>query len=159
MERGEFAGTRRIWKTSRQLLLEENFGGVTSVSVPGSSRLMSLDRRHLWNHIRNASVKRQFRAAPFFFFFECEKGAIGRRDTEGRGNSFPSFLLLANTWQAASTKLEEWNTIANYRFLFFSWNDKELGCVILYFNIEVKDWLFHVCYNRCKMKNVYLSRK
>lgn len=30
MERGEFAGTRRIWKTSRQLLLEENFGGVTS---------------------------------------------------------------------------------------------------------------------------------
>lgn len=68
---------------------EENFGGVTSVSVAGSSRLMSLDRRHRWNHIRNTSVKRQFRAAPFFF--QCEKQERG--DAKEGGDSWPLPLL------------------------------------------------------------------
>lgn len=45
------------------------------------------------------------------FFFECEK-----RELEEEILPFCPFFSFTNTWQAASTKLEERNTIANVSF-------------------------------------------
>lgn len=47
----------------RQLLPEENSAGeCVTFCHPGALRLMSLDGRHLRNHIRNTPLKRQFHA-------------------------------------------------------------------------------------------------
>lgn len=90
---------------------------------------MSLDRRHLWNHIRNTSVKWKFRAAPFsfllfFFFSNVKRERLGEEIQERE--EIRSFFSFTHEY-LTSTKLEERNTIP-----FLIENNNQLGCVILY---------------------------
>lgn len=57
----EAAGLKNVL-AARQLLPEKNSARVCYVLHPGALRLMSLEGRHLRNHIRNTLLKRQFRA-------------------------------------------------------------------------------------------------